>query len=128
MTVMWWSLASLVFEGMVFAVVLRLSGELRLGRSRGPIARSLLGGAATLLVVWATGWGWRDSAAPRDFHAFLDGLGIALFAVGVYAVAVGGLWRLAGAPEGPETRFIGILRALAARVRRGRGDPRAQAS
>ncbi len=128
MTVMWWSLGSLIFEGMVFAVVLRLSGELHLGHSRGPIARSLLAGVATLVAVWATGWGWRDSAAPRDFYAFLDGLGIAVFAIAVFAVAVGLLWRLAGAPEGPETRFVAIVKSGFARVRRAAPGPRHQAS
>jgi lipopolysaccharide exporter len=120
LSVAWWSVASLFFEATVFAIVLRLSGELRLRDGLGGMVRTFLASAVTLAALWASGLGWRDAASTRVLPAIVEGAGIGLVTIAVFAAAIGVIWRLAGAPEGPETRFAGMLRPLIARIGRHR--------
>lgn len=116
--VTWVSVATIGFEALVFAVVLRAAGELRLRSQARAFLRIALAGAASLAATWWTGWGWHEATTQRAFPAFIEGAGVGLFAIAVFALAVTALWRLAGRPYGPEVRLAAMLRPLAARLTR----------
>ena len=109
LVVSWWSIASLVCEAAAFSVVLGMAGEVRLRDGAVAILRSAVAGAACLLAVWATGWGWHSASATSALSAFVEGTGIGLFAIAVFALFVALLWLLSGRPEGPERRVIGLV-------------------
>ncbi len=109
---------SLFFEAAVFAVVLRMSGELRVRDGLGGMVRTFLASIITMAAVWATGWGWHDAASTRVLPAIVEGAGIGLFVIAVFAAALSTIWWLAGAPEGPETRLAAMLRPLFSRLKR----------
>ncbi len=118
LAVAWWSVASLGFEALVFAVVLRAAGELRLRDGLGGLVRTFLASAVALVAVRASGWGWHAAPAHATALAFAEGAAIGLYAIAVFAAAVLLLWRLAGAPDGPERRLAALLRPLLARLGR----------
>ena len=100
------------FEAAVFAVVLRMSGELRVRDGLGGHVKTLLASVIAMAAVWATGWGWHDAASTRVLPAIVEGAGISLFVIAVFVATLSAIWWLAGAPEGPETRLAAMLRLL----------------
>ncbi|MDE2333336.1 MAG: oligosaccharide flippase family protein [Rhodospirillales bacterium] len=117
-TFVWWAAASLVLQSVVVAVVLRISGELRLRDGAGSMLRTSLAGAATLAALWASGSAWHRRPPASTLAALVQGGATGVLTIAVFAVVVGVLWRLAGSPPGSEARFVSMVRPLAARLRR----------
>ncbi|MDE2333339.1 MAG: oligosaccharide flippase family protein [Rhodospirillales bacterium] len=117
LAVAWWSVASLVFEALVFAVVLYGASELRLRDGLGGLARTFLASAVTLGAIGASGWGWHAAPAGSAARAFVEGAAIGLSALAVFVATTALLWWGAGRPQGPETRLVAMLRPLFVRRR-----------
>ena len=103
-------------------------GRIRVRDGLGGMVRTFLASIITMAAVWATGWGWHDAASTRVLPAIVEGAGIGLFVIAVFAAALSTIWWLAGTPNGPEARLISIVHPVIGRFRRRVGWSHRRAS
>ncbi len=95
-------------ESTVYTLQLKRVGRIRLMDSAGGLLRTLIATAITVMVLAGLGLGW-TVVTVSPLQAVGDAAVIGIVALLVYSAAVYGLWRLAGFPEGQETRLLSVL-------------------
>ena len=106
-------------ESCGYLVLLKGLPNVRLRVMFGPLARTLLAGAAVVLVLNQLGLAWQDvrmSSAAAFVAVGMTGLLVTC----LYALFMSVLWYVCGRPTGPETRFVELcgnfLRPVALRL------------
>lgn len=110
------------FESLLFVLLLRGTGQVRLRACAGALCRGV---AATMVTAGAlswSGWGWRPGGSSVP-EAVLCGAGLGLFTLGLYGLVLFALWRACGRPDSAEAavaRFLvsGGRQAMAPLLRR----------
>ena len=109
---------------IVFVILLKGTGEIRLRDMLGGTLRGLTAGAATIGVLVVSGLGWR-MGTMSTMPALFSGAAIFCLAILLYTAIEAGLWIISGRPEGTESHIVELLGApLTAWLRRLGSAPR----
>ncbi len=96
--------ACIAAESVIFLVLLRGTGAIRLRPALGGLLRTVTGmGLATAAVGWS-GLGWQAGTGSLGLN-LLRGLEIGILSTCVFGSAVLLLWQVTGRPEGAERRL-----------------------
>jgi O-antigen/teichoic acid export membrane protein len=106
-------------ESSVFLLLLKGTGEVRLRDIAGGFARAMLATVITVLVLYELRLAWQP-VVMASLPAFGHGLVIGVVTLATFVSVLLGAWYVAGKPEGPEARLIGLVvsrvRGMASRV------------
>ena len=99
-------------EAIIFTTILARAEPANIMASLPGFLRILTAGAATMIVIRATGFGWNEVTMP-GFQALLTGLPLGIGCIAVFAGFATAFWYLGGRPEGSETRVIRLMGKVA---------------
>jgi O-antigen/teichoic acid export membrane protein len=95
-------------ESAVFMLLLKSTGQVRLRDVAGGFLRAMLSTAVTVFVLYEAGLAWQTVDMP-SLPALAHGMLIGIVTLAIFTATLLVTWQLAGRPEGPEERLIGLL-------------------
>lgn len=111
--------ACIATESVLFLLLLRGTGMVRLRPAVGGIARVVLAAGLAAAAIAVSGLSWHGGAGSVERN-LLQGVAIGAMATSTVLAGVAALWLLAGRPQGAETRLVELGRASWPRQLRGR--------
>ena len=105
------SLVIIALEAAIFITALTRAGVVDVHKVRGTLLRIAIACASALLAAGMTGLAWKPvpmAAVPAlGWGGLLGGVVVLVFGITQFAC-----WTIAGKPDGPEARLLGIFKEI----------------